>query len=308
MQTKLLTWYDKNKRAFPWRSDKPNPYHVWLSEIMLQQTTTVTVVPYFLRFVDKYPTLQALKKASLEDVYFLWQGLGYYSRARNLYKTAQLVDEFPKKREDLVKLPGIGPYTSAAIAAIAFDEKVVPVDGNVRRVLSRFYGLEEVCGPALDKVIEDKVKCERRPGDFCQALMDLSRQICLPKNPKCEACPLKNLCKKQIHLPNKAPKLVKKVMYTKAFIVERDGKIFLVKNQNTGLLKNLWSVPMLVFSDTPYMEQEGFIKQIKHVFTHIELYVDVYKSNTVDETTGKWVKDILEVPTSTLLKKVIGIA
>ena len=170
MQAKLLTWYDQNKRAFPWRAlnEKPNPYHVWLSEIMLQQTTTTTVIPYFERFIHKYPTLADLKKASLDDVYMLWQGLGYYSRARNLHKAALLINgTLPTTKEALLELPGVGHYTASAIAAIAFNEAVLPIDGNIRRVMARFYGLEYPCGPVLHKKILERVTVKERPGDFC---------------------------------------------------------------------------------------------------------------------------------------------
>jgi A/G-specific adenine glycosylase len=208
---KILSWYNKHQRALPWRTSskdkkkgiKPNPYHVWLSEIMLQQTTVVTVGPYFEKFIQKWPTIHDLAKAERDEVMHEWAGLGYYARARNLHKCAQTVSvelggEFPEEQSELEKLSGIGGYTSAAIAAIAFDKPANVVDGNIERVMSRIYAIKE---PLPDSKVRLKelaagLSDERKdhPGDYAQALMDLGATICTPKSPKCMLCPVNDLC------------------------------------------------------------------------------------------------------------------
>lgn len=317
VQKKLLDWYQKNKRDFPWRLTTPNPYYVWISEIMLQQTTTTAVVPYFLRFIEKYPTLESLKKASLDDVYLLWQGLGYYSRAKNLHKSAQMIDTFPNNSKELCRLPGIGDYTSKAIAAIAFEEKVLPLDGNIKRVMARFFGLE-VEEAFLNQAILERITVEDRPGDFCQAVMDLARKLCLPKNPLCHECPLNHLCSKKTDLPFKKEKPSKKRYYTQAFLIKNEQGIFLTKSYtHNKLLKGLWNVPLAVFSNQPYAKKAQFSQTIKHIFTHIDLRVDIYQmddfndvkdmisfENSMNEN-GMFVQDISTVALSTLTKKII---
>ena len=187
----LLVWYDKNARSLPWRArrgQKPDPYHVWLSEIMLQQTTVITVKPYFKNFLRLFPTVEALAAAEDDAVMAAWAGLGYYSRARNLLKCARLIatehdGAFPDEEDALLGLPGIGPYTAAAIAAIAFNREAAPVDGNIERVLARLYGLETPL-PALKPLIKEKSQSlvpANRPGDFAQAMMDLGATLCTPK-------------------------------------------------------------------------------------------------------------------------------
>lgn len=306
MQQELLAWYDSNKRTFPWRNDvSPNPYYVWISEIMLQQTTTTTVIPYFNRFIERFPNLQSLKEVHLDDVYHLWQGLGYYSRARNLYKAAQQIDAFPTNKEDWLKLPGVGDYTASAVAAIAYGEKVLPVDGNIRRVMARFYALAYPCGPILQKKILEIVEVKERPGDFCQALMDLANRYCLPKNPKCQECPLVHLCKRRIDLPIKTPKPLKKILYAKAFIMKDSGKIFLSRNQDIALLKGLWSVPLTPFSEIPYAKEDGFKGGVRHIFTHIDLRVDVYEQNI--DCDGEWISDLSRIALSKLAVKILEV-
>jgi len=199
----LLThWYSKEKRDLPWRESQ-NPYHIWLSEIILQQTRVAQGLPYFLNFVSHFPKVENLAEADETIVLRLWQGLGYYSRARNLHKAAKIVANeykglFPSTYEDLLKLPGVGPYTAAAIASIAFDEVVPVLDGNVFRVTSRLFSIEkDISNPTTRKVFLDALNeliSRTQPGDFNQAMMELGATLCLPKNPKCDLCPISEFC------------------------------------------------------------------------------------------------------------------
>ena len=198
----MLQWYDQHARTLPWRALKgqqQNPYYVLLSEVMLQQTTVATVKAYFERFVDQWPTLNAIAQASLDEILVAWQGLGYYSRARNLHKALRQLSEqesFPQVPDDLKKLSGVGDYTANAVAAIAFNQPVVPIDGNVIRVLARVFGLTQPL-PMLKKTIAEKALLladSDRPGDFAQSLMDLGSLVCRPQQPRCEICPVVSMC------------------------------------------------------------------------------------------------------------------
>src|SRR5215471_5321596 len=198
----LLAWYDRHARVLPWRArrgEHPDPYLVWLSEIMLQQTTVKAVAPYYLRFVAQFPSVAELAEADIEDVLKLWAGLGYYARARNLHACAKAVaarGAFPDCEEELLELPGIGAYTAAAIAAIAFDRKATPVDGNVERVVARLFAVEQElpnAKSAIRKLAADLYPA-RRPGDFAQAMMDLGATLCTPKTPACGHCPFAGAC------------------------------------------------------------------------------------------------------------------
>ena len=195
----LLAWYDRHRRRLPWRAlpgEAADPYRVWLSEIMLQQTTVTAVAPYYAKFLARFPTVEALAAADIDEVLKLWAGLGYYARARHLHACAQAVvachgGAFPAAEDELAALPGIGPYTAAAVAAIAFDRPASPVDGNVERVIARLYAIEdELPGakPAI-RALAERLRPPQRPGDFAQAMMDLGATICTPKNPACALCP-----------------------------------------------------------------------------------------------------------------------
>src|SRR6202162_5853650 len=217
----LLAWYDRHRRRLPWRplpGERADPYAVWLSEIMLQQTGVKTVGPYFEKFMSRWPDVAALARASLDDVLRMWAGLGYYSRARNLHACAVAVlrdhgGGVPSTEEGLRRLPGIGPYTAAAIAAIAFGQRTMPVDGNIERVVSRLFAVEEPLPPAkpLIQQLAATLLGETRAGDSAQALMDLGSSICTPKKPACALCPLNDDCTSrgrgdQEMFPRKAPK------------------------------------------------------------------------------------------------------
>jgi len=308
---KLLAWYAHSQRTLPWRLTTPNPYYTWLSEIMLQQTTVATVIPYFQAFTHKWPTVADLAAASLDEVLTQWQGLGYYSRARNLHQCAQaLAQNFPTTETELMKLPGIGPYTAAAIASIAFGQKAAAVDGNVVRVMSRYFAIaipnptQEVTEALLPLIPEDQC------GDFTQSLMELGALICRPKAPLCTACPLQNEC--QAHLlgreedfPVKVAKKKIPTRYTTAFIVKReDGAILLRKRVASGLLGGMMEVPMTPWEDTPSDTHQS---RVRHTFTHFHLEVDVQTCEDEEAFEGVWVhpRDMHTYALPTLMKKVL---
>ncbi|MDD7911264.1 A/G-specific adenine glycosylase [Pseudovibrio exalbescens] len=305
--TTLLYWYDRNFRNLPWRTApnadlsgaKPNPYHVWLSEIMLQQTTVATVIDYFLKFTVQWPNLENLAEAEEEDVLKAWAGLGYYSRARNLHRCAKLVmreynGRFPEEEHKLQALPGIGPYTSAAIAAIAFNQHAAVVDGNVERVISRLHAITDPL-PGAKHVIKSHMGTltpHDRPGDFAQAVMDLGATVCTPRSPACTICPWVDVCvgrKQGIHetLPRKAPKKVKPTRKGMAFIVRRaDGATLLRRRPDKGLLAGMSEPPTSIWAEdmsqddlslAPFnLEWIRASTQVKHTFTHFHLELAIW--------------------------------
>lgn len=253
----LLNWYDQNPAQMPWRGSR-DPYRIWLSEVMLQQTRVATVEGYYQRFLERFPTVEALAAAPMDDVLKLWEGLGYYARARNLHRLAQQIvnahaGQFPSSAEALQQLPGIGRYTAAAIASIAFDQAVAVLDGNVIRVLSRLIDLpEEVSQPRVEQQLwslAESLLPAERPGDYNQALMDLGRIICTPREPNCPDCPVQAFCmafargtqglrpvkKQKAPLPN--------VRAAAAVIRDAEGRVLLVQRPAEGLLGGLWALP-----------------------------------------------------------------
>ena len=254
----LLAWYDRHARVLPWRArrgETADPYAVWLSEIMLQQTTVATVGPYFMRFLRRWPTVEALAAASQEEVMKEWAGLGYYSRARNLHACARAISsehggKFPYTVEGLGKLPGIGPYTAAAIAAIAFGRAATVVDGNVERGVARLFDLRTPL-PAVKPEIREKAATltpERRAGDFAQAMMDLGATVCTPKSPSCNRCPINDLCDAraagtQSLLPARAPKKPRPVRRGACFWLTRGEEVWLRRRPEKGLLGGMMEVP-----------------------------------------------------------------
>ena len=284
---KLLTWYRKNKRDLPWRETN-DPYCIWVSEIMLQQTRVDTVVPYYLRFLKAFPDIGTLAGAPQADVLKAWENLGYYSRARHLHAAARLaMDQFggrvPDNPADLRKLPGIGAYTAGAIASIAWDVAVPAVDGNVRPILCRFFAVHKPMDDRntmkyLEKIAEALV-CARSPGDFNSALMDLGATICRPKNPRCDACPVKTLCRaKALNLENDLPivKKRKKIPHrlaAAAVIRDRRGRLLMVQRPACGLLASLWKLPG-GFLEDPADLHEGLPRHVKAELG-IEIHVGV---------------------------------
>ena len=314
----MLDWYDGHARDLPWRvkgEDRPDPYRVWLSEVMLQQTTTAAVAPYFAKFTEKWPNIQALAAASEEEVMAAWAGLGYYSRARNLVKCAAQVAEmgaFPEEEAELAKLPGLGAYTSAAIAAIAFGKRAVVVDANVERVVARLFAIEEPL-PAARKLIREKagsITPDKRSGDFAQAMMDLGATICTSRDAKCLLCPLQSICEARaggdpLRLPVKAKKKPKPRRTGTAFWIERDGKVWLVKRAGKGMLGGMRSLPDDGWSAKNHGHGQPPISGawqaggvVRHSFTHfdLELGVAVYAGDDPPEMSegGWW--DIARLP------------
>ncbi|AWN46678.1 A/G-specific adenine glycosylase [Methylobacterium terrae] len=298
----LLVWYDRHRRALPWRAlpgVAPDPYRVWLSEIMLQQTTVAAVKPYFARFLERFPTIEALAAAPEEAVMGAWAGLGYYSRARNLHACARAVAEagrFPDTVEGLRKLPGIGAYTAGAIAAIAFDRPAAAVDGNVERVVSRLYAIETpipASRPEIRRLAESLVPQER-PGDFAQAVMDLGATLCTPKRPACALCPWMQPCRARAEgLQETFPRKVKKVAGAlrrgAAFVVLRagDDALLLRTRPPEGLLGSMaepptseWRAdydPAQALLDAPLDARWKRLPGIvRHVFTHFPLELTVF--------------------------------
>jgi A/G-specific adenine glycosylase len=252
LQRALLSHFDEHRRDLPWRRTS-DPYAVWVSEVMLQQTRVEAVVPYYERWLARFPTVEALSAADLDDVLKTWEGLGYYARARNLHAAARLVRErhagdLPSDPRELQRLPGVGEYTAGAIASIAFGVPAPAVDGNVRRVLARLYDLEEPTSGQLRRIAAALVPADR-PGDFNQALMELGATLCTPRSPRCDACPLVALCRAralgvQEDRPHAAAKrAVPERVIATAVVDDGDGRLLLVKRPRHGLLGGLWEFP-----------------------------------------------------------------
>jgi len=304
--SRLLAWYDRHRRTLPWRAPAGQasaPYLVWLSEIMLQQTTVATVGDYFRRFVARWPSVEALAAAPIDEVLSAWAGLGYYARARNLHACARTVVDrhgghFPQSEAELLALPGIGPYTAAAIRAIAFDQPASAVDGNVERVVARLFALKT---PLPDAKPEIQARAAQlvpasRAGDYAQAMMDLGATVCTPRNPRCVICPLMEGCKARRQgiaeqLPARAPKADKPTRRGLAFVLaNRDGAILLRKRPSKGLLGGMDEVPSspwregrLVIADAlkeaPVPARWKVLEGgVRHTFTHFHLELSVARA------------------------------
>src|SRR3954463_1143992 len=301
----LLQWYDRHRRRLPWRAmpgETSDPYRVWLSEIMLQQTGVKWVAPYFEKFVARWPAVAELGRASLDDVLRMWAGLGYYSRARNLHACAVAVlrdhgGTFPDTEQGLRTLPGIGPYTAAAIAAIAFDIRTMPVDGNIERVVSRLYAVEEPLPQAKPLIGELAATLlgPSRAGDSAQALMDLGSSICTPKKPACALCPLNDDCAARMRgdqetFPRKVAKKTGELRRGAAFVVTRGDQLLVRTRAEKGLLGGMTEVPgsewLAGQDDKAALKQAPALKGVArwhrkagvvtHVFTHFPLELVVY--------------------------------
>jgi A/G-specific adenine glycosylase len=337
LRERLLTWYDRARRTLPWRSPPGQPseaYAVWISEIMLQQTTVASVIPYYKRFLSVWPTVEALAVADLDAVLHAWQGLGYYARARNLHKCAKVVagehgGRFPNSEEALRRLPGIGAYTAAAIAAIAFGRPAVPVDGNVIRVLARLHSIDEPL-PASKRTIEARAQAlaaDERAGDFAQALMELGATVCTPRNPGCGVCPWSAACRAYAEgspeaYPVKARKAEKPIRYAVVFWIERpDGAVLLRRRPETGLLGGMMEFPSTDWRPgQPWTMDEAIGRvpvagrctpcdaTVRHTFTHfhLELRIGRVRTGTGAIIDGIWCppSDFSRHALPTVMKKV----
>jgi A/G-specific adenine glycosylase len=279
--SRLIQHYVDNCRRLPWRSPPglppPEPYRVWLSEVMLQQTTVTTVKPRFERFVERWPTIEALAAASDEEILSEWAGLGYYARARNLIACARTVAArggFPRSAAELRELPGVGAYTSAAIAAIAFGERAPAIDTNVERVIARLCGMTRPSRSAVERELLEMMEAVS-PGDLVQALMDLGATICRPRQPRCGECPLSAACSaygsgKPEVFPEPRPRKARPHRYGIAWWIERDGQVWLVRRPPSGLLGGMPALPGTDWVDTR-PEPRNSLGTVRHVFTHFSL-------------------------------------
>uniref|UniRef100_UPI0035AFDEA1 A/G-specific adenine glycosylase n=1 Tax=Paenirhodobacter enshiensis TaxID=1105367 RepID=UPI0035AFDEA1 len=299
----LLDWYDRQARDLPWRvsparraaGEQPDPYRVWLSEVMLQQTTVATVRDYFRRFTERWPDVGALAAAADADVMAEWAGLGYYARARNLLKCARAVANehggaFPRRAAALAALPGIGPYTAAAVASIAFDEAATVVDGNVERVVSRLWAVEAPLPGAKPELVRlaGRLTPAQRPGDHAQAMMDLGATICTPRAPVCALCPLDDVCAARARgiaaeLPRKAPKPEKPTRHGLIYVARNArGDVFLERRPDRGLLGGMAGFPGSDWGESPSPcppFAAGWVEApsaVRHTFTHFHLVLRVF--------------------------------
>ncbi len=310
LRRRMLAWYDRGHRALPWRADPgvtPDPYRVWLSEIMLQQTTVATVIPYFEAFLVRWPSIAKLAGADLDEVLHAWQGLGYYARARNMHACACAVirdhgGRFPDTEEALRRLPGIGAYTAAAIAAIAFGRRAAPVDGNIIRVLARLYALGEPLPGVRTRVqaLAQALMPAGRPGDFAQALMDLGATVCTPRKPACGECPWRRACAANRDgtpeaYPVKARKSPRPTRRGVAFwAVRDDGAVLLRRRPETGLLGGMMEIPSTEWRQAPWLLPEARALApvatrwrslpgiVRHTFTHFHLELTVLSGRIAD--------------------------
>jgi A/G-specific adenine glycosylase len=303
----LLAWYDRHRRHLPWRAapgEASDPYRIWLSEVMLQQTTVVVAIPYYQRFVSRFPTIEALAAASLDDVLAAWAGLGYYARARNLHACARILAAaggVPCEPETLRRLPGIGPYTATSIAAIAFGRPGVPVDGNVERVIARLLAIEEplpgakpAIRAAASKLGSDPAAVAR-PSDFAQALFDLGATICTPTSPACGLCPWIAGCAGrragiEAELPRRGERRARPMRYGVHFwLTDAAGHVLLRRRPESGLLggmlelpgtewrAELWGAEALAFA--PIRADWRHVGEVRHGFTHFGLRIEVYAAS-----------------------------
>lgn len=281
--TPLLAWFARVRRALPWREEPRDPYRVWISEVMLQQTRVEVVIPYFDRFIARFPTLAALAAAPLDDVLAMWSGLGYYTRARNLHRAAQATaqtaqGQLPRTRDALLELPGFGPYTAAAVASLAFGEDVPLVDGNVARVMARLFRLDgDARAQSWAKAAE--LLPPGRAGAFNEALMELGALVCVPRNPRCEACPLALLCKgkdEPDRFPAKKERKPRPLLQWRAVALRRrDGAVLLARRPEGSLFAGLWDLPApeSVQRFWTALEPRGEVRQ---TLTHREVHVEIF--------------------------------
>ena len=323
LSKELVNWYYHNARKLPWRTIGGahfDAYQVWISEIMLQQTTVKTVEGYFEKWINRFPSLQSLANADVEEVLLYWQGLGYYTRARKIHECAKLLVEkydskFPKDRKELLKLPGIGPYSASSILAFAFNQKETVVDGNVIRVLSRLYGIETPVSKEEIFSLAEPLTDDEHPADYASAIMDLGATVCSPNNPKCLLCPWQKHCiAHKKNLTDKIPLIFKpekkKFDGFVHIIQNNEGKFFIQKREEKGLLHGLYEFPWTK-AKTPVFPGKwvSLNKEVSHTFTHFHLTLElvILKTDQPALSNGFFVdrNEFEKYPFSTLMKKVI---
>ena len=333
----VLAWYDEGHRSLPWRLTR-DPYKIWVSEIMLQQTRAETVVSYYDRFLSRFPTVQSLAEAPQEELLKMWEGLGYYSRARSLQKAAQMIvaefrGQLPADVLKLRSLPGVGDYTAGAIASIAFGIPAAAVDGNVERVICRYYAIEDTVGtPAVRRMITEKTQAlvpADRPGAFANAMMEMGATMCTPKNPKCLLCPVRESCAgfaKGIaeQLPQKAKKKKQRVEERAVLLVMAEGRVLIVRREEK-LLGGLYVFPDVLDGKEPAelcrqmdalglcTAYDGLLGHAKHVFTHIIWEMDIHllvAQSCADIPGGRWVtrEELEALPLPTAVKAARALA
>jgi A/G-specific adenine glycosylase len=345
--SRLLAWYDRHRRRLPWRAlpgEAADPYRVWLSEVMLQQTTVSAVAPYYAKFLVRFPSVEALAAAEIDEVFKLWAGLGYYARARHLHACAKAVvtrhgGAFPATEAELAALPGIGPYTAAAVAAIAFDFAASPVDGNVERVITRLYAIEDELPSAKPTIrsLAERLRPPQRPGDFAQAMMDLGATICTPKNPACALCPFLDGCAARRRcdpetFPRKAKKREGKLRRGAAFVALRaDGHLLVRTRPARGLLGGMTEVPttdfLADFDESASLDAapdlgagrraratrwQRLPGAVTHVFTHFPLELVVFRAEVPAAAAApdgmRWIAaaEVRGAAFPTLMRKVLA--
>lgn len=323
-----MAWYDVNMRPLPWRVNK-DPYRILISEFMLQQTTVTSVIPYFLRWMERWPTLKSLATATEQDVLHQWQGLGYYVRARNLLKAAQRImaqydGMIPHHSSQLAQLPGIGSYTASAIAAIAFEEPTIPVDGNVMRIISRYACIGLPVAVLKPYLLKSLTLIPQHPGDMAQALMDLGASICRPKIPDCTQCPLhKHCCAFKLRCTDKfpvsSPRKELPQRYAWAFVIKnKDGSILLRQRPSSGILACMMEVPSTEWCSLSSTEEEALTQSpaalshikpwgmIIHTFTHFRLTVHILEGIAEKAPENYiWTQTPQDFALPTLIKKIL---
>ena len=332
----VLKWYNLNKRDLPWRykgNTKKDPYKIWVSEIMLQQTTVTAVIPYFKKFITLWPNIEKLSSADINEILDFWSGLGYYRRAKNLHLTSKIINKdynniFPKDEVQIKNLPGIGDYTSAAIRAIAFNENDTVVDSNIERIIARVFQIQEPIVKAKKEIKEKakKLTPNIKNGDYAQALMDIGSKVCLPKNPLCNSCPILKFCKAKKNscentIPIKVKKKIKPVREGSVYwIISFDNKVLLKRRLDKGILPGMLEFPSYGWSTDANEEIDKKVLSIKnfkrkkgkvsHQFSHFKLLLTVYekKEFNVNDINGMWVdkKDLNNLGLPTLMKKVFN--
>ncbi len=337
LRAELLAWYDAHGRSLPWREGRPDPYRVWLSEVMLQQTTTAHAAPYYEKFLRLWPAVRDLAAADDDRVMAEWAGLGYYARARRLLECARAVVRdhggvFPSEEAELLALPGFGPYTAAAVAAIAFGRAANVVDGNIERVMTRLYAIETPLPAAKGEVRRAAAQwvAAARAGDWPQALMDLAAMVCRPKAPLCMLCPLRDGCDAYAtgspeRFPVKADKKARPRRHGVAFLIEGDGGFIAERREGNGLLGGMLGLPHSAWREAPWQDAEvappvagdfEILGQYEHVFTHFALTQSVWRRRASDSETQEmlrlhnnwqWVGDDERASLPTVFRKAFGV-